>query len=280
MMAPVSSPSPECFIAMPLTTPTEAVSEYGGDPDHFLHVLDHLLVPAVEKAGYRPIRPIMTGADLIQAEIIRNLEAADLVLCDISRHNPNVFFELGVRTSLDRPIALIRDNRTDRLPFDTGILNTHMYDASLAPWRLNQEIQSLAKHISLSAENAQGTNPLWKYFGLTKRADPDTIASDPVQGKLDALVASIEALQRDMRNSGRQPREAMLSSELPPRSSIDRLLQAADKLGVGVEAWSFEGDGVVNIAAGTYTKEAERALGDLAKQLGLRVSLQYVLPKS
>jgi hypothetical protein len=35
------------------------------------------------------------GSEIIQADIIRNLHAADLVLCDLSTLNANVFFEFG-----------------------------------------------------------------------------------------------------------------------------------------------------------------------------------------
>ncbi len=185
---------PTCFVAMPITTPASQVEAYGGDKEHFIHVLDHVFAPAVERAKYRLVRPIMKGADLIHAEIIRNLEEADLVLCDISSHNPNVFFELGIRTALDRPIAIVRDSLTDRLPFDTGILNTHTYDASLSVWRL-QEIDELTNHLLLSAERAAGGNPLWKYFGLTRRADVTPAADDPVSAKLDVLLATVRGAE-------------------------------------------------------------------------------------
>src|SRR3954451_8229180 len=106
---------------MPLTTPPPALDAYSGDPDHFIHVLDHLFAPAVEAAGYELVRPIMRGADLIQAEIIKNLEQGDLVLCDVSQLNANVFFELGVRTALDRPVAMVKDDKTATYPFDTSV---------------------------------------------------------------------------------------------------------------------------------------------------------------
>ena len=85
----------KCFIIMPITTPEATVPRYGGDADHFEHVLDHLFVPAVERAGYEPIPPIAEGSDLIHARIITNLDEADLVLCDMSCLNPNVFLSLG-----------------------------------------------------------------------------------------------------------------------------------------------------------------------------------------
>lgn len=76
---------------MPITTPEHLIQQYDNDKDHFEHVLNHLFIPAIEGANLKPIPPVMKGSDNIQAEIIKNLETADLVLCDISTHNPNVF---------------------------------------------------------------------------------------------------------------------------------------------------------------------------------------------
>ena len=115
---------PTCFVAMPVTTPGN-YAEKLRDTGHFLHVLDHLFSPALTKAGYRVMPPTSRGAQLIHAEIIRNLEQAYLVLCDLSGLNANVFFELGIRTSLDRSLVLVKDNMTERIPFDLNAINTH-----------------------------------------------------------------------------------------------------------------------------------------------------------
>lgn len=141
---------PNCFIIMPITTPPAFHTDYDGDANHFIHVLEHLFMPAVTAAGFEPIKPIMQGGELIQAEIIRRLETADTVLCDISRHNANVFFELGVRTALDRPAFLVKDDKTEGYPFDTSVLNTYSYASDLSPWILQTQIERLAAHIRSS----------------------------------------------------------------------------------------------------------------------------------
>src|SRR3954469_15870026 len=141
---------------MPLTTPPTALDAYSGDPDHFLHVLDYLFAPAVADAGYELVRPVVRGADLIHAEIIKNLEEAELVLCDVSQLNANVFFELGIRTALDRPVAMVKDDKTATYPFDTTMINYHSYDSSLAPWMLQEEIKALAQHLADTVNRADG----------------------------------------------------------------------------------------------------------------------------
>lgn len=179
-----------CFVAMPITT-TEFYVDRCGDSDHFLHVLDHFFRPALEDAGYQVIPPSAAGSELIHAEIIRHLEEADLVLCDLSGLNPNVFFELGIRTALDRPLTIVKDNLTPRLPFDLNALNTLTYDCLLNPWTLRSEIPRMTEHISHSSKALGEGNAMWRYFGLTKRASPAEIASNPLEAKIDFIISEL-----------------------------------------------------------------------------------------
>lgn len=160
-----------CFVAMPITTP-ERYAETLRDPDHFLHVLDHLFTPALQAAGLTVIPPTATGTVMIQAEIIRNLEEADFVLFDLSSLNPNVFFELGIRTSLDRPAIHVKDNLTEQIPFDLNTVNTFTYDSSLTPWTLSAQVQRLTEHVKKAASGGSAGNSMWRYFGLTRRINP------------------------------------------------------------------------------------------------------------
>ena len=184
-----------CFVAMPISVPDEYVSIYSDGQQHFGHVLDHLFTPAIQACGYEVVPPVASGADLIHAEIIRNLEQADIVLCDISCLNPNVFFELGIRTALDRPVVIVKDDHTPRIPFDTGSINTHSYESALTPWSLDAQRPALIRHIQQAIGGADGRNPLWRYFGLTRRADPAEIAN-PTEAKLDLILSELAELRR------------------------------------------------------------------------------------
>ncbi|HSR17472.1 MAG TPA: hypothetical protein VLM39_05190 [Ignavibacteriaceae bacterium] len=132
------SVKPTCFIIMPITVPENYLPLYGNDPDHFIHVMEHLFIPAIEDAGFNPRKPIAMGGDVIQGNIIRNVEQSDLVLCDMSILNANVFFELGMRTSLNKSVCLVKDSFTTNLPFDTHIVN-HLEYKSIAVWDIVTE---------------------------------------------------------------------------------------------------------------------------------------------
>jgi len=68
----------------------------------------------------------------INAEIIRDLCRADIVIADLSGldPNPNVMYELGVRLAISaRPVVLIREQQTEnRRIFDIYGFYTHSYD--------------------------------------------------------------------------------------------------------------------------------------------------------
>lgn len=192
---------------MPITTPADRLERYGGDRHHFEHVLEHLFVPAVEQAGFDAVRPSAQGADMIQAEIVRNLETADLVLCDISTLNANVFFELGIRTALDRPVCLVRDEHTATIPFDTGMINCLAYDSQLRPWNVEAQITALADHLKASADRAEGRNALWRYFGLTQRGHDaiEATSDDPQQSALKVVLDELRQLRGEFAAASAAP---------------------------------------------------------------------------
>lgn len=184
----------QCFIVMPITTPPHLVATYRDGEDHFKHVLECLLVPAVEKAGYKPLPPKAKGADLIHAEIIKNLETADAVLCDMSTLNPNVFFEFGIRTSLNKPVCLVKDELTTQVPFDAAIINYLQYNSSIDPWELPTLIDQVSEHIIESIRRSKGKNELWKYFGFNSEAQPSK-SEEGDSDKLDLIMRKIDILR-------------------------------------------------------------------------------------
>jgi len=136
------------------------------------------------------VSPLATGADLIHAEIIRQIEECELVLADMSALNANVFFELGIRTAVDKPVALVKDHLTTYVPFDMSLINHHTYNASLAPWLLKTEIHALRDHLLSSVNGSQGRNTLWKYFGLTAKSKQRTDSLE--EDKLDLILRMLE----------------------------------------------------------------------------------------
>jgi len=175
--------------------PEHMLKEYRDGEQHFQHVLDCLFIPAVKKAGYNPKPPKATGADIIHGEIIRSIETASLVLCDMSCLNPNVFFEFGIRTALNKSVCVVKDDKTEKIPFDAAVMNCQDYIGSIEAWNVEVEIDKLVAHIKESAERSKGENNFWKYFGLKSKAVPYE-SEDPVSAKLDYLRLQADSSNR------------------------------------------------------------------------------------
>ncbi len=186
-----------CFIIMPISTRPELVASYNGDTEHFVHVLEHLHIPAVEKAGFEAIPTITTGAGLITAEVIENLQTADLVLCDMSDLNPNVFFEYGIRTALNKSVCVVKDKLTDKVPFDVAALNYKEYSGDLGAWLIDEQISLISEHIKTSYMKTPDSNKLWEYFGLNINAEPISPSTDS-DGKISLLMEQLSQLREDV----------------------------------------------------------------------------------
>jgi nucleoside 2-deoxyribosyltransferase len=150
---------------MPITTPAHLVPKYGNDPDHFMHVLECLIRPALEVAEFEVVEPSTQQGQFIHAEVIKNLKQCDLVLCDVSTLNPNVFMEIGIRTGLKRPIGLIRDELTDRVSVEkiAEVIGSHVYSSNLAQWVLRDEIPKLSRFVKSVHVKSVNKHALWRH---------------------------------------------------------------------------------------------------------------------
>lgn len=85
----------------------------------FDRVHEELIGPALETVGLEGgTTGLIVEAGNIRDDVIHELVMADLVVADVSIHNANVFYELGVRhAARNRATVLIRA-RIDEVPFD------------------------------------------------------------------------------------------------------------------------------------------------------------------
>jgi hypothetical protein len=133
---------PVCFVAMPFSEKTD---EYA--TGFFTEVFASLFKPAIEAAGFEATTAKRQGSDVIQATIVNDLLDADLVLCDLTEHNPNVLFELGLRIAQKRPTALVKAAGTNPI-FDVDhLLRVESYNPNMWPSTVKLDIPKLTAHI-------------------------------------------------------------------------------------------------------------------------------------
>jgi nucleoside 2-deoxyribosyltransferase len=136
-------------------------SEKGVSPrpkGFFNEVLNSVIVSAGNKVGFPVETAQQKGSDVIHTTIVNRLLDADLVIADLTDHNPNVLFELGIRLANDKPVALIRATGTGPI-FDVDIIRFEDYDPNLWATTVKADSDKIADHIKASWDNRDTRRP-------------------------------------------------------------------------------------------------------------------------
>nr|WP_295891089.1 hypothetical protein [uncultured Devosia sp.] len=132
-----------CFVIMPFSE-KNPVRPKG----FFEEVFDSLIKPAAEAAGFDVATANKDGSDVIQSTIINEIMDADLVVADLTDHNPNVLFELGLRMSIERkPVAIIKSSDTGRIFDVDNMLRVFEYSENLWPSTIKTDTAGLEGHL-------------------------------------------------------------------------------------------------------------------------------------
>ena len=67
------------------------------------------------------------GSNVIMDDIRASISASDLVVADLTRKNANVFYEVGICHTLDKPVLLLAQTMDD-VPFDLRHRRVLLYE--------------------------------------------------------------------------------------------------------------------------------------------------------
>ena len=110
-----------CFVVCPISSENSETRKRSDQ------VLKHFINPICQSLGYNVTRvDHIKNNDKIDQTVIENLKTSDLVIADITEHNPNAFFELGYRSALGKPLIQIALENTN-IPFDIANVRTIFY---------------------------------------------------------------------------------------------------------------------------------------------------------
>ena len=83
----------KCFVVTPIGNEGTEIRRRADQ------VFKYIISPVCEEMEFEPIRVDMVNqADSITQTILDYLNSAELVIADMSGHNPNAFYEMGYRT--------------------------------------------------------------------------------------------------------------------------------------------------------------------------------------
>lgn len=92
---------------------------------------EQLIAPALKAFGVERMTTLdIFSSGNIRTDMFRLLLTADLVIADLSIHNANVFYELGIRHSLVKKHTILIRADVDSIPFDLFTDRYLLYDAA------------------------------------------------------------------------------------------------------------------------------------------------------
>jgi hypothetical protein len=152
-----------------------------------------LIRPAMEQAG---LTGGTTGEFIqqgnIRTDMFEQLLIADLIIADISIHNANVFYELGIRHALrDKRTFLIKskdsESKENDVPFDLKTDRYLSYDAT----KLGDAVDILAAALKATVDSQKADSPVYQLLPALEPADPDKVLVVPLDFREE--VARVEA---------------------------------------------------------------------------------------
>src|SRR5262245_16927722 len=120
-----------CFVIMPYgRADVQGTVGTRDERQHFDDVYG-FICDTVESVGIRPLRSDRRAeATPIHGRMLTDIIDADLAIVDVTNHNPNVFYELGVRHTPRRHSTLLIGNSETRPPFNLSGIRVISYDLS------------------------------------------------------------------------------------------------------------------------------------------------------
>ena len=136
----------------------------------FAEVLRSIITPAAKASQFTVKTANRQGSDLIQSTIINDLIDADLVIADLTEHNPNVLFELGVRLAENKAVVLIKASGTGPLFDIDNMLRVFEYSPNLWQTTVEKDMPNLRDFIKGAWDNRASEKSYMKILRSSRRA--------------------------------------------------------------------------------------------------------------
>ncbi|HRO78708.1 MULTISPECIES: hypothetical protein [Acinetobacter] len=185
-----------CGIIMPIATmSSEYTAEHWSDIRQILH-------KSIERAGFIPrIVSDSEESTVIHGSIINNIYNDAIIVCDVSNKNANVMFELGMRLAFNKPVVIVKDDKTD-YSFDTGNIQHEPYRKDLRHSTVEKFIDDLSRKIVKTYEASQKDDyqSFLSYFGkfevakVENKSIAESEAIEQVLNKMTVLESQIKNL--------------------------------------------------------------------------------------
>lgn len=265
------------FIVRPFGTK----SDLKGNQIDFNEVEAKLIDPALTLLGVtgRTTGEIV-GQGNIRVDMFQELLTADLVVADLSIHNANVFYELGIRHSLrDRHTFLLRSD-ADRFPFDLQTDRYFTYNKD-AP---EGDVQRLYAALRDTIDSSRTNSPVFASLPNLKEQDPSRFLVVPLGFAEEVERAAADKRPGDLGMLAAEARNLGFNWETEGLRLVGRAQYALEDFKGAKNTWEAvrrtnrEYDLEANILLGTIYERLDRLI-ESTQALDRALSVEEI-PKS
>lgn len=199
----------KCFIVTPIGSEGSEVRKRADK------VYKYIIEPTCAKCHFQVIRvDQINETDSITQTIINMLGEAELVIADLTDHNPNAFYEMGYRACTGKPMINIKQ-KGESIPFDIASIRAFDYD--LSDLDSVEEVKSRLEQtiISLNIEETSNNQQL-------NNSDPDKVLLEKGKGTfgifpiLYDIQDQISRLREDIHNKDIETIQAIVKANSQP----------------------------------------------------------------
>lgn len=170
--------------------------------------------------------------DSIGHDIIKRINAAELIVADLTDHNANVFYELAIAHGWSKPVIHMIE-KGQSIPFDIADLRVISYELS-DPASVDSTITTIAgMSVEIMKPEYKPITPLTQYKSfetVTGSADPESAQAEMNMQILTRLSAIEEAVRvRDTRVSHTGTRMRNGAGRSIPIDSVHEFVELANR---------------------------------------------------
>jgi hypothetical protein len=211
---------PICFMVTPFGVKETQLSGVAGPGKvDFDQVWLKLFQPLIIDLGYEPVRAdAELGASIIR-DMLERLALSDLVIADISVHNVNVFYEVGVRHAARDTGCVLVAASWSRQPFDTQSMRYEPYELKgevISDDEAARNRARLAPRIKLLAESK---TPCFELEGFPRLPLERANTFRTWLRKMNAFNAKVTSLRLQPKSDARKAAALQLVADNPADGS-------------------------------------------------------------
>ncbi len=175
-----------CFVISPIGKKNSDIRKRADQ------LFKYIIKDVVEEYDFEPQRAdLMAKPGLITSQVIQKVVESELVVADLTGHNPNVFYELAIRHAVRKPLIQFMENG-ETIPFDIADTRTIFYG-------LNDldNVDNVKKELKMNIENIlKGNCEIETPISVSLELKFLRESEKPVEKALADILQSLSLLNR------------------------------------------------------------------------------------